>query len=63
MGRLTAQVKDASVLVLNPSPIRGLSTAGGFSFVLQNRGGTDAAVVIAATAIERLLHQEALEDG
>ena len=42
-GRLNAQIKDASVLVLNPPPIRGLSTAGGFTFVLQNRGGADAA--------------------
>ena len=25
------------MLVLNPPPIRGLSTAGGFTFVLQNR--------------------------
>jgi hydrophobe/amphiphile efflux-1 (HAE1) family protein len=43
MGRLNAQIKDASVLVLNPPPIRGLSTAGGFTFVLQNRGGADTA--------------------
>ena len=42
-GRLNAQIKDASVLVLNPPPIRGLSTAGGFTFVLQNRSGADAA--------------------
>src|ERR1700752_3133060 len=40
-GRLNAQIKDAQVLVLNPPPIRGLSTAGGFTFVLQNRGGAD----------------------
>ncbi len=31
------------MLVLNPPPIRGLSTAGGFTFVLQNRGGADTA--------------------
>src|SRR6266568_1877668 len=43
MGRLNAQIKDAQVLVLNPPPIRGLSTAGGFTFVLQNRGGADTA--------------------
>ena len=43
MGRLNAQIKDANVLVLNPPPIRGLSTAGGFTFVLQNRGGADTA--------------------
>jgi multidrug efflux pump len=29
------------VLVLNPPPIRGLSTAGGFTFVLQNRISSD----------------------
>src|SRR4029077_17096944 len=29
MGLLNAQIKDANVLVLNPPPIRGLSTAGG----------------------------------
>jgi hydrophobe/amphiphile efflux-1 (HAE1) family protein len=43
MGRLNAGIKDANVLVLNPPPIRGLSTTGGFTFVLQNRAGTDTA--------------------
>src|SRR6202008_4302104 len=42
-GRLNAEMKDASVLVLNPPPIRGLSTAGGFTFILQNRGGANTA--------------------
>ena len=42
-GRLNSQIKDASVLVINPPPIRGLSTAGGFTFVMQNRGGADTA--------------------
>src|SRR4029077_4658440 len=42
-GRLNTQIKDAQVLVLNPPPIRGLSTAGGFTFVLQNRAGADTA--------------------
>ena len=42
-GRLNLEIRDASVLVLNPPPIRGLSTAGGFTFVLQNRGGADTA--------------------
>jgi len=42
-GRLNGQIKDANVLVLNPPPIRGLSTAGGFTFVLQNRGGAGVA--------------------
>src|ERR1700758_1739900 len=43
MGRLNGQIKDASVLIINPPPIRGLSTAGGFTFVLQNRGGASTA--------------------
>ena len=42
-ARLNSDVTDASVLVFNPPPIRGLSTAGGFTFVLQNRGGANAA--------------------
>jgi multidrug efflux pump len=42
-GRLNSAITDASVLVLNPPPIRGLSTAGGFTFVLQNRAGADTA--------------------
>ncbi len=42
-GRLNGGIKDASVLVLNPPPIRGLSTSGGFTFVLQNRTGADTA--------------------
>ncbi|MDB5921413.1 MAG: multidrug efflux transporter permease subunit [Betaproteobacteria bacterium] len=42
-ARLNSQIKDAQVLVLNPPPIRGLSTAGGFTFVLQNRTGADPA--------------------
>jgi hydrophobe/amphiphile efflux-1 (HAE1) family protein len=41
--RLNSSITDASVLVLNPPPIRGLSTAGGFTFVLQNRAGADTA--------------------
>jgi HAE1 family hydrophobic/amphiphilic exporter-1/multidrug efflux pump len=41
MGQLNTAIKDASVLVLNPPPIRGLSTTGGFTFVLQDRGGSD----------------------
>jgi HAE1 family hydrophobic/amphiphilic exporter-1/multidrug efflux pump len=41
MGRLNVQIKDASVLVVNPPPIRGLGTAGGFTFVLQDRTGAD----------------------
>src|SRR5260221_479749 len=43
MGRLNSQIKDANILVLNPPPIRGLGTGGGFTFVLQDRTGADAA--------------------
>jgi HAE1 family hydrophobic/amphiphilic exporter-1/multidrug efflux pump len=42
-GRLNSQIKDANVLVLNPPAIRGLGTAGGFTFVLQDRIGSDTA--------------------
>ncbi|MES2353638.1 MAG: multidrug efflux RND transporter permease subunit [Pseudomonadota bacterium] len=38
-GRLNSEIKDASALVLNPPPIRGLSNTGGFEFVLQDRTG------------------------
>ena len=39
--RLNREIRDANVLVLNPPPIRGLSTAGGFEFVLQDQAGSD----------------------
>ena len=39
--RLNGEIKDANVLVLNPPPIRGLSTAGGFEFILQDQAGGD----------------------
>jgi HAE1 family hydrophobic/amphiphilic exporter-1/multidrug efflux pump len=42
-GRLNSEIKDANILVLNPPPIRGLGTTGGFEFVLQSRGGGDLA--------------------
>jgi HAE1 family hydrophobic/amphiphilic exporter-1/multidrug efflux pump len=38
MGML-GSVRDASVLVFNPTPIRGVGSAGGFEFVLQDRSG------------------------
>jgi hydrophobe/amphiphile efflux-1 (HAE1) family protein len=38
-GKLNAQIKDGSFLVVNPPPIQGLGTAGGFEFVLQDRAG------------------------
>jgi HAE1 family hydrophobic/amphiphilic exporter-1/multidrug efflux pump len=39
--RLNREIKDANALVLNPPPIRGLSTTGGFEFILQDVGGGD----------------------
>ncbi|MBV8210874.1 MAG: multidrug efflux RND transporter permease subunit [Burkholderiaceae bacterium] len=39
--RLNGAIQDANMLVFNPPPIRGLSAAGGFTFVLQDRIGTD----------------------
>lgn len=41
MARLNGGIKGANVLVLNAPPIRGLGTAGGFEFVLQDRAGGD----------------------
>jgi len=41
-ARLNREIKDANALVLNPPPIRGLSTTGGFEFILQDSGGGDA---------------------
>ncbi len=42
MGAANGAIKDANVLIFNPPPIRGLGTAGGFEFVLQDRAGGDA---------------------
>jgi HAE1 family hydrophobic/amphiphilic exporter-1/multidrug efflux pump len=42
-NRLAATVTQASVLTLNPPPIPGIGTAGGFEFILENRGGEDMA--------------------
>ena len=39
--RLNFEIKDANILVLNPPPIRGLGTTGGFEFILQDRAGGD----------------------
>jgi HAE1 family hydrophobic/amphiphilic exporter-1/multidrug efflux pump len=41
MGRLNSEIKEANALVLNPPPIRGLGTTGGFDFILQDRTGGD----------------------
>ncbi|MDB5763891.1 MAG: multidrug efflux transporter permease subunit [Herminiimonas sp.] len=40
-GRLNGEIKEAQALVLNPPPIRGLGTTGGFDFILQERTGGD----------------------
>jgi HAE1 family hydrophobic/amphiphilic exporter-1/multidrug efflux pump len=40
-GRLNTEIKEAQALVLNPPPIRGLGTTGGFDFILQDRTGGD----------------------
>ena len=36
-----ARITEASVLTLNPPPIPGIGTAGGFEFILENRAGED----------------------
>jgi hydrophobe/amphiphile efflux-1 (HAE1) family protein len=36
-----ARITKATVLTLNPPPIPGIGTAGGFEFVLENRSGDD----------------------
>ncbi|MES2534732.1 MAG: multidrug efflux RND transporter permease subunit [Pseudomonadota bacterium] len=45
LGKLTSrfngEIKDAIALVLNPPPIRGMGTTGGFDFILQDRTGGD----------------------
>ncbi len=60
-GRLNREIRDANALVLNPPPIRGLSTTGGFEFVLQDRAGGDVrefARVLQATLAEARKHPE-----
>ncbi len=37
--RINRDIKDARGLIFNPPPIRGLGTAGGFEFILQDRAG------------------------
>jgi len=43
MMRINRDIKDAFGLIFNPPPIRGLGTAGGFEFVLQDRSGGSVA--------------------
>ncbi len=42
-AKLNAELHDAQVLVLSPPPIRGLGTAGGFTFVLEDHGNASEA--------------------
>jgi HAE1 family hydrophobic/amphiphilic exporter-1 len=37
--RINAEVRDARVVVLQPPPIRGLSSTGGFEFMIEDREG------------------------
>lgn len=39
MGKLNGAIRDGSVLIINPPPIRGLGQSSGFEFVLQDRAG------------------------
>jgi hydrophobe/amphiphile efflux-1 (HAE1) family protein len=41
LARLNSEIKEPQALVLNPPPIRGLATTGGFDFILQDRTGGD----------------------
>jgi HAE1 family hydrophobic/amphiphilic exporter-1/multidrug efflux pump len=54
-ARLNREINDANVLVLNLPPIRGLSTSGGFTFVLQDRAGSDTAQL--STVLQDVLTQ------
>jgi HAE1 family hydrophobic/amphiphilic exporter-1/multidrug efflux pump len=36
-----SKIKEANVLALNPPPVPGIGTAGGFEFILQDRAGGD----------------------
>jgi hydrophobe/amphiphile efflux-1 (HAE1) family protein len=40
-NRIAAGIKEASILALNPAPIPGIGTAGGFEFMLEDRSGGD----------------------
>ena len=38
-NRIGAGIKEATVLALNPPPIPGIGTAGGFEFIIEDRSG------------------------
>jgi hydrophobe/amphiphile efflux-1 (HAE1) family protein len=40
-NRIGSAIKEANVFVFNPPPIPGIGTAGGFEFILEDRGGGD----------------------
>jgi hydrophobe/amphiphile efflux-1 (HAE1) family protein len=40
MGRANSEIHDGTFLVVNPPPIQGLGSSGGFEFVLQDRSGS-----------------------
>lgn len=39
VNKLASRIREANVLTLNPPPIPGIGTAGGFEFILEDRGG------------------------
>ncbi len=41
LNNMGAAVKEANVFFFNPPPIPGIGTAGGFEFILEDRGGGD----------------------
>ncbi len=40
-NRIGGGIKEATVLAVNPPPIPGIGTAGGFEFIVEDRGGGD----------------------
>lgn len=49
MGQLSQSIKDGFVMAVNPPPLRGLSTMGGFDLYLQDRGGKGVAKLYEVT--------------
>jgi hydrophobe/amphiphile efflux-1 (HAE1) family protein len=45
LRRSLAQIEDAQILVVEPPPIRGIGTAGGFKMMLQDRAGLGLAAL------------------
>ena len=48
-GRLSGQIRDARVVVLQPPPIQGLSQTGGFEFMIEDREGKGVEALAAVT--------------